>query len=145
MSVPRGKIKNREYARRIKDFSGLRWDNCTPTDVDGLLELDDKLFIFLEGKYGDAELRDGQRIALERTCKAIASTGRLAVVLVTRYYTSPDVDVDYANCPVAEMWRNGAWHKAPMHITCREMIDYLIQEAGVRLSQPLVLGGPGYH
>jgi len=40
----RGKIEHRDRARQIRDFSNLRYGNITPTDIDGLIEYQNKCF-----------------------------------------------------------------------------------------------------
>ena len=35
--LDRGKIRNRECAGQLKDFSGLRFGKITPTDIDGFV------------------------------------------------------------------------------------------------------------
>lgn len=42
----RGKIQNEEFARRIIDFSGMRYGNITPTDIDGVIEYHDTRVVF---------------------------------------------------------------------------------------------------
>ena len=46
----RGKIGNRRRALQIRDFTGLRWGNITPTDIDALIDFGDKVFVFIEVK-----------------------------------------------------------------------------------------------
>ena len=44
----RGTIQNRERARQIIDFHGLRLDGkITPTDSDGEIEYHDKAWVFM--------------------------------------------------------------------------------------------------
>ena len=81
----RGTIQNRERARQIINFHGLRIRNITPTDIDGFIEYQDKAMIFLEFKYLDADLPYGQRIALERLVNNIDKSGKEAVLFVCEH------------------------------------------------------------
>ena len=56
-------IRNRDYMRQIKDFSGLRFGKISPTDIDGFLDFGNSLFIFVEMKHGDARIPYGQKLA----------------------------------------------------------------------------------
>jgi hypothetical protein len=58
-SLNRGKIQYRERARQIIDFSGIRYDNITPTDIDGFFEKADKAFVFYEYKLEGCEMPHG--------------------------------------------------------------------------------------
>lgn len=68
--VERGVIRNREYAKQLKDFSGLRYGKITPTDIDGFLDFGDQLFVVVEGKHAGSAIQTGQRLALERLVDA---------------------------------------------------------------------------
>ena len=61
-----GIFRNREYAKQLKSFSGLRFGKITPTDIDGFLDFGNNVYVFIETKHGDAPLPYGQKLALER-------------------------------------------------------------------------------
>ena len=69
-------IRNRDYMRQIKDFSGLRFGKISPTDIDGFLDFGNSLFIFVEMKHGDTRIPYGQKLALTRLCDAVANEYR---------------------------------------------------------------------
>lgn len=120
----RGKIRNKEHVP-TKDYSGLRYDKITPTDIDGFLDFGDKTFVFIELKYGDKPLQLGQKLALERLCDACASDKRVSIVLIVRYYQDSD-EVDVAPLFVSEYRLNGKWRKPYKQITAREAIDQIL-------------------
>lgn len=130
----RGEIENRERAKQLRDYTGLRWGNITPTDVDGLVEFDDKLFVFIEIKLNSTPLKKGQRVALARSCDAIAKTGRMAVVLIVEHNTPIGTDIDVAPCIVREFRMRKKWRE-PLRppLTCRDAIDILLKQAGILL------------
>ena len=125
--TPIGKIRNEQYVSRKRDFSGLRYGPCTPTDIDALLELDDEVFIFIEAKYKDTTMSKGQRLALERMTDAIAHDGRHAIALVVSH---GDEDViDYAQLPVRMMREShGSWIKPVGCVTTRDACDAFISQ-----------------
>jgi hypothetical protein len=121
----RGKIRNSEHVP-TKDFSGLRYEKITPTDIDGFMDFQNKTFVFLELKYGESPLPFGQKLALERLCDACGNNGRTSIVLIIRYETKGQEAVDVAPLPVDEYRIKGAWHKPKQRISARQAIDQIL-------------------
>ena len=121
----RGKIRNKEHVP-TKDFSGLRYGKITPTDIDGGVEFNDKVFVFIELKYRNAVIKTGQRLFLERLCDALEVAGKVAIVLMSRYQTTGDTIVDVAPLPVSDFRMKGEWHKPKKEITIRQAIDEIL-------------------
>jgi hypothetical protein len=121
----RGKIRNREHAQQLKDFSGLRFGKITPTDIDGFLDFGDKVFVLIETKHGAAPLPYGQKLALERLCDACADAKKAAIVLVAHHQTSGDIDV--ASLPVDLIRTNRKWRKPKKKITVREAVEQFLE------------------
>jgi hypothetical protein len=121
----RGKIRNREYAQQLKDFSGLRFGKITPTDIDGFMDFGNKVFVFIETKHGDAPLPVGQKLALERLCDASMDAKKASVVLVAHHQTLGDIDV--ASLPVDLLRMNKKWRKPKKEMTVREAVEQFLQ------------------
>ena len=117
--VERGVIKNRKFASQIRDFSGLRFGNITPTDIDGLIEYKNMAFIFIELKYKDAVLPLGQRLALERLCDGLIKS---SLLIVASHDKGPDEDIDVAKSIVSEIRFKRQWHKDDDSTTTSDMI-----------------------
>ena len=109
----RGDIKHRDRAKQINSFAGLiRRRNITPTDVDGLIEYNGNVFIMLEGKYGDAELPKGQRMALENLANAILDGKKKVVIIVYRHYIqNSNQDVIVSEQFVSDVYFDRKWKK----------------------------------
>lgn len=119
----RGKIQFRDRARQINDFSGLRYGNITPTDIDGFNEYHGKAMIFYEIKYGDKELPYGQKLALERLADNNQKAGTPSTVLVCRHNISdPEQDVNVAETIVTDFYYAGKWYNHNSR-TAKEMTD----------------------
>lgn len=124
----RGVIRNRQHATQIRNFSGLRFGKITPTDIDAAVEFGGRLFVFVEAKFGLAEMPYGQRLCLERICDAIhAPPMRYACVLVANHNETTG-DVDYAASRVVryrwgQMWR----HEFRRDMTVRRAIDEMLK------------------
>ena len=119
----RGKIQNRERARQIIDFSGIRYGNITPTDLDGFFEKENRIFIFYEYKLPRAEMPEGQRLALMRLVDGLSTAGKSAVLFLCRheeYDTNKDIDGEKAR--VEQIYWNNRWYKGS-GLTVKEQTD----------------------
>lgn len=121
----RGKIRNREFAQQIKDFSGLWFGKITPTDIDAFLDFGDNIFIFIETKHGTSPLPYGQKLALERLCDASVVAGKTSVALIAHHQIPGDIDV--AKLLVDEIRMNKKWRKPNKIMNVREAIDIFLQ------------------
>ena len=106
--IERGVIRNRAFKQKIADFSGLRFGNITPTDLDAFMDFNNKLFVFVEAKHGGAPLSYGQRLAIERLCDAChRPPERYAVAFITSY--NNEGDINFAQTTVTQYRWNGKW------------------------------------
>lgn len=105
----RGVIRNREYKLQINDFSKLRFGNITPTDIDAFMDFSDKLFVFVEAKFGSAPMPRGQEWAIERLVDAThCPPKRHSVAFITSHKVESG-DVDFANTVVTKYRWCGKW------------------------------------
>ena len=133
--MQRGKIRNRERAKQLRDFTGLRFGRITPTDIDAFLEFGDVLFILIESKQEGAQLPYGQKTALERLCDAVQGTKtptnqeRQAYILIVHHTTTEtDQDVDYGASMVSSVRYKRKWCPPKEPITCRQAIDKIREQ-----------------
>ena len=128
----RGKIQYRDRARQLRDFSGLRFGNITPSDSDGEIEYHNKAWIFIEAKLKGVELPIGQRISLERKCDDMQKV-KPTVLLIVSHETPVDQDIDMANAIVTEVRFKGIVKHPAAPVTTREYIDRFIRyvESGI--------------
>ncbi len=122
----RGKIQHREYARQLRDFTGLKFGNKTPTDLDAFMDFGGKQFVFIEAKFREAEVPRGQLIALERVCDASQRGGVESLLIICRHEIE-GVDIDFANATVERTRRNFAWTEGTGK-TVRQVVDEFRQE-----------------
>ncbi len=110
MLTNKGQIYNHERAQQQRDYSGLRFGNITPTDIDAVIEYKNKAYIILELKYLDAELPYGQRLALERLTDDLQRAGKFTLCIIARHETHDvTADIDAANSNVCELRYNQKW------------------------------------
>jgi hypothetical protein len=118
-------ILNEDHLTQFNDFSGLRYGSIYPTDIDGLIEIQDKLFIFIELKYQEAKVPVGQKLALERITRAIDSIpGKRAFCFIATHNDKKRIDVSQAT--VKYFMQKGEWKTPKRLVTVREAIDVLI-------------------
>lgn len=127
----RGQIENRDRARQINDFSGLKYGKITPTDIDGFIDFGDFVFIWFELKHGDTEMRYGQQLALERQCNAAKVAGKHAFVLVASHdVVDPAEDVNAAVCNVSKYFTDGVWREPKKKYTLKQFVDAVLKKTG---------------
>jgi hypothetical protein len=121
----RGVIRNREYGKQLRDFSGLRFEKgITPTDIDGFVEFGNRVFVLIETKFDGAVMSWGQRTALERLADAISRGGdKHAILIIATHNSAAEFDVDVGNCLVTEYRVRGLWKKPSGKITVKALID----------------------
>lgn len=127
--MERGKIRNRDAGKQIIDYSGLRFNRITPTDIDGLIEYKGKAFIFYEFKYGDAPMPRGQMIALTRMVDAIQMGGTPAILILGSHSNQAAEDIDAANAKARAIYWNGAWSGGCSR-TVRDVTDGFLKYIG---------------
>lgn len=124
----RGIIQNRARKQQIADMSGLRFHKITPTDLDGFLDFDNRLFVFIEGKFIATPVLLGQQIAIDRLCDACNNPpNRFAIAIIADHSHPSDEDIDFAHMTV-RAWRfRGQWRKPMVQgTTVRQAIDRMV-------------------
>jgi len=124
----RGIINDRDRARQIKSYENIRYGKITPTDIDGCIEYHNKAYIIIEGKYGDTELRGGQKLALERLTDDLEKTNKkILLIFFNHHVKNCNEDIKVAEQQVTLYRRNGRWNN-PNQITVKELCDSFISE-----------------
>jgi hypothetical protein len=119
----RGKLRNPEFRYQEIDYSGLRIGKCTPSDIDFMMEFNNKLFIAGELKYGTAQMQYGQETLLTR----MADGHKIPFFILLVHHTTPATEaIDAGNCKVS-MYYSNQTHKwiTPNNQTVKELINDL--------------------
>ena len=131
-----GQIEHEERAKQLRDFSGLRYGNITPTDFDGVIEYHDKGWIIIETKYEDAPVKRGQWLCLERLYNDLEKAGKPTLLIISKHYHH-DVNepIDLANSEVVSYKIKGKWFpdtKNTVYIgdTVKRITDWFIEWLG---------------
>ena len=121
--VDRGVIRNRDFKTQVADMSGLTFGKITPTDLDAFMDFNNRLFVFVEAKYGLTSMPYGQQLALERLVDACHTPPhRYSVAFVTSHTSSGDID--FAKTVVTKYRWNGKWlTPQKLNATLRQGVD----------------------
>ena len=121
------RIHNLKKASQPIDFSGLRINgHIYPTDIDGLIEINNEEYIIFEVKYRGSEVPVGQRIALERMTDDFRKAGKRAIAIVCEHSVKDfEKPVKAADCLVREVYfgLDVVWRRIDKRLTLREAID----------------------
>jgi hypothetical protein len=127
--VEKGKIQNRERAKQLRDYTGLRWNNITPTDIDGFIDFQGRFFIYFELKSKGKDISTGQKIAFENIIKNAKE--KTFVIIGEHNQKECDNDINAADCNVVKFicnlkTLNNKWIPIKKEISLKCFIDYLI-------------------
>lgn len=122
-------FRNKEYARQLNDFGGLRFGKIMPTDVDGFLDFWNKLFIFIESKHCGSPVPLGQKLALQRLADACHRPPERTALAIVVDHDCGSADVDLAETVVREVWWNNQWMPPNQSgIKLRAAIDEMLRK-----------------
>ena len=128
MDDDRGKIHFRNRVLQLRDFSGIRYNNITPTDLDFAIEYHDKKIIIGELKYDDAKLPEGQRLLLERFVNDFTMAGKSSIAFVGKHYVSDCTqDIIVAEVIVDEVYYKGEWKPNTKKCTVKRLCDWFLK------------------
>lgn len=100
-------IRNIDYLKQTISFDGIKSNKVSPTDIDALLEFDDKYLIIFELKYKGAKVPIGQKLALERIIKnwKLSSKGYRDGWVIYAQHETPKGDIIYLkDCKVVSIY-----------------------------------------
>lgn len=138
MTIKLGAIRNERFAKQLKDFSGCTFGKCSPTDIDGYLEIRYH-FAFVEIKRKGTEIRHGQRAAIERAVECITLAGRPAIFLICDHEISdPLIQIDAAATVVRQVYEPGTpkCGAKPGH-TLRQALEWFFGDLAALLESEL--------
>jgi len=124
----RGKIRDRDSATQVRDFTGLQFGTITPTDINSFADFLNKIFIFIEAKYGEAELPYGQQLAFERLCDACQKGGLETYFFIAEHHEVTTNDIDFANCIIRKFRYKGEWRSPKKETTVRYAIEQILKK-----------------
>lgn len=116
-NTERGTFQNKEYAKQLVSFEGMVFEgrngrlNVTPTDIDGLIQLDAlNCFIFFELKHS-GDMSKGQKDALTKLVDATDKNGINSIAFVAIHETECHEDIIAKDAIVKYFYYEGVWYK----------------------------------
>lgn len=122
----RGATTYKARATQGRDFTGLRYGNITPTDIDALIEYQNKCYIFIEAKKQGADMPTGQRIALERLCDDLQRVKPTLLILMV-HNTDASQEIDFAISRVDKYRYKCEWKTPQNAPTVKKLIDSFLK------------------
>lgn len=128
----RGEIYNRQRASQLIDFSGLRFGNITPTNIDGFIDFWNRAFVILEYKRGDNDMPYGQRLALQR----MADRKDVPTYVLVGRHENGTGDIDGGAAILTEVYYAGRWRKVlRRRLTIKDCCDLISAKHGLEANQ----------
>ena len=116
-----------KYEKRIKqvlDFRGIGNSKIHPSDIDAVLEFDNKYLIIFEVKYKGVSVPFGQELLFQRIVDCWQKTNGDAFLVYCQHETETDEIVNMENTTVIETYYKGKKFKRNENIK-----DYLVKLA----------------
>ena len=100
-------IRNRKQVRQVIDFTGVQNGKLHPSDIDFVLEFDNKVLILGEVKRKYNRIPTGQKLILERI---VDRWGEGAVAIkVEHEHDDDDTNIPLEQCVVTARYYKGNW------------------------------------
>ena len=129
----RGSYEHANRARQLLRFDGLKYNNITPMDLDGLIEWHDRKRVLLEIKLNKTPVPYGERLALERMVKDFQRCGKESLAIIADHKVF-DIkqDVKVEDCLVRELYhsREQEWRPPKRMMTVRMLLDSFLLSEG---------------
>ena len=116
--MDRGKMYNEKLFKQGQDFSGLRWDNITPTDVDGLVDFQNNMWIIFQLKHRGNDMPYGQRLAYQRLTDDLGKI-KPCIFFLAEHLQPAQEAINAKNAIVIEYRYAGQWIKTDKGLTLK--------------------------
>lgn len=123
----RGIIQDQQHFHQKVIFSGMRWGKRMPTDIDAVMEFGDKVLVFWELKYGDAQIPKGQELLYKRIADAWTKDGKEAVLFLCSHMTPSDEDIQLHDTVVTKTYYRGKWYTEKVVKRTKERTDEFLR------------------
>lgn len=110
-------IRNKNYVKQAIDFTGIGNKKIHPSDIDCVLEFNDRYLILMEFKFEKEGviIPIGQQLLLERISKAWDKSDSIKKSVILKVIHNSKDDIILAkNCKVTEIYSDKKWFKTKM-------------------------------
>lgn len=130
---PRGTIQCKEYAEQLRSYEGMRFRGregyltVTPTDIDGLVQLDNEnCFLVYELKH-HGDVPQGQKRCLQALADRIQEGGSDCIVFVAEHNTRYPETIIAKDAIVTQTYWRGKWYGQRKRRTLYELSNSYVQ------------------
>jgi hypothetical protein len=102
-------IRNSKKVTQAIDFTGLQNGNIHPSDIDVVLEFDNRVLILMEVKHEFNKIPTGQRLLLERLCNSWHTPENAIVLKVEHNFNDDDSNIPLEKCWVTRTYFKSQW------------------------------------
>ena len=114
-----GLIRNVNQVTQALDFKNIEFGNIHPSDIDAIIEIDNKFLILIEVKKEGNEIPIGQKLLLERLAD---KWGQYAIVLKLEHNTNEN-PIPLEKCILTKYYINNEWKQAKHELNALETIN----------------------
>jgi len=118
----KGLIRNENQVKQAIDFKGLDYGSIHPSDIDAVLEFDNKHLILFEVKRLGNNIPIGQRLLLKRVCDNWKGN---SIVLKAEHNCNDEETIFLDECVLTEYYKSGKWVKTNGTTNIKEVLDNL--------------------
>lgn len=117
-------IRNSKQVKQAIDFTGIGDKKFHPTDIDAVLEFNNKSLILFEVKKIGHHLPTGQRLLLERLVDSWHTDEAIALVVKHNIQTD-EGDIPLRICWVRKYYYKGKWYQTnkPLKQQLQKIVD----------------------
>ena len=117
-------IKHKKRIKQVLDFRGVGNSKIHPSDIDAVLEFDNKYLIIFECKLKGVNVPYGQKLLFKRIADAWQLQNGEAFVVYCEHETNPSEIVHMKNATVVEVY-----HKQKNHKRNENILEFLTKLA----------------
>tara|TARA_B110000285_G_C15116311_1_gene614318 strand:- start:950 stop:1345 length:396 start_codon:yes stop_codon:yes gene_type:complete len=117
-------IKYKNRISQVIDFSGVGNEKIHPSDLDALLEFDNKYLIIFEVKKKGVAVPIGQKLLFERIADSWEKTNGPCWVAYCEHNTNASEIINMINCSTTSVYRKSKTHNHEASVK-----EFLIQIA----------------
>ena len=103
-------IRDKKKVKQVIDFTGVQNGKIHPSDIDAVMEFDNKVLILIEVKIKHVLIPIGQRILLERICDSWHIPEKAIILKVEHEFDDAEQDIVLRECTVTRTYYKGNWH-----------------------------------
>lgn len=124
-------FQNEAQVRKFNILTGIKFANVRPMDIDGFIELRNKVFIFIETKYQNGQMTQAQRTALSRLVDAVHSPPNKYAYLLVASHNDDGVDIDVARSSLEQIYSGGKWFPETQNRNMYQAVEAIIKKHGI--------------